>query len=381
MLQEWPFKLNLNELLKQLETDWSEGLATYVTWKLAGQELHAIGLASNWVGHSRDLGWLRILTFLGPKFDRGNKKRRKVAALLALTLRCLMASGTKERWLQAELEQAKAAPLQHVTPEMRAVARQRVPRQPSAHSEPVWPSSGWVPESGSWIWWLSNNTLAVLCEDVGAQVFQQARDWFFQAANVDKVPEDQELSPELSKWMQKVFPNIFFTNRYTCQDYTVVGVGRDLEHRRRAGCLGLAALMSQQARKLTDMQQKVVKEVYENSRWLPMGPLRRFYNLETQGFWQNMEIWGASEEQEVSKRALSDIKMNAQPALLKALQEHRQELSGYRKGYVELDLTNSSRPWRKIIQNHRERAVMERDIKRFIIAVDEEKIDPYQEWI
>ena len=317
-------------------------------------------------------------------FNRGNKKKRKTAALLALTLRARMALGARERWLQAEQEQATKAPLQHVSAEMRAATRRLAPKPPaSAHYHPwaqpgsnsqPWSSSGWLPESGSWIWWLSDS-LVVLCEDVGAQVFQEARDWFFQAANVGQVPEDQELSRELSKRLQNVFPDIFFMSGYVCRGCAVLAVGRDLEHRRRAACLGLAALMSRQATGLTDMQQKVVKEVYETSKWLPLGALTRFYDLETQGFWQNMQMWGASEEQEVSKRALCDIRMNAQPALLKALEEHRQ-------GYVELDLTNSSRPWKKIIHNHREEALRElRDIKRFIIAVDEQKIDPYQEWI
>ena len=53
--EEWPFELNLHELLTHLDTGWSEGFATYVTWKLAGQELHAIGLGSNSVGPAMGL--------------------------------------------------------------------------------------------------------------------------------------------------------------------------------------------------------------------------------------------------------------------------------------------------------------------------------------
>eukprot|EP00913_Durusdinium_trenchii_P003748 g3470.t1 len=77
--------LGLGNLLKEVGEGWSPGLATYLTWSSPAGELHALGLGSN-------------------------KKRRKIAALLALTLCRLCGS----HWpappeLRDELYQATAA--------------------------------------------------------------------------------------------------------------------------------------------------------------------------------------------------------------------------------------------------------------------------------
>ena len=44
-------------------------------------------------------------------------------------------------------------------------------------------------------------------------------------------------------------------------------------------------------------------------------PLQRFYDRESRGFWQNMEMWSGCQGQEVpvfSKDGLSDIRMRKQ---------------------------------------------------------------------
>ena len=109
---------------------------------------------------------------------------------------------------------------------------------------------------------------------------------------------------------------------------------------------------------------------------LPQEPLQRFYDIENHGFWQNMEQWSRYQEEEVpvfSKEGLSDIRMNAQPALLRSL-ETRQ--------WVEIDLTTSGRPWIGIIKGHREereKALTRPRIKSFAIASDWNLLDPHQE--
>lgn len=105
-------------------------------------------------------------------------------------------------------------------------------------------------------------------------------------------------------------------------------------------------------------------------------PLQRFYDLESRGFWQNMEMWSGCKGQEVpvfSKDGLSEIRMNAQPALLKSLEN---------KQWEEIDLTTSDHPWIGIIKGHREereKSLFTRPgIKSFAIASDWNKLDPHQ---
>ncbi|CAK9090356.1 Uncharacterized protein SCF082_LOCUS42618, partial [Durusdinium trenchii] len=355
--KEWPFEhvLGLGNLLKEVGEGWSPGLATYLTWSSPAGELHALGLGSN-------------------------KKRRKIAALLALTLCRLCGS----HWpappeLRDELYQATAATV--LRPPLRpgvAVSASIPVAGQQEHDWPDWQDwrrsrrEDWLPLSGSWVWW-SSDILVVLCEDVSAQIFADARTWFYEVAEVQQEPEEQRAPRELNQRTQQIFPDIFFTSLFRHQTHAVVGVGRDLEHRKRAGCLGLAARISRGSLCLTRVQGQVVDEVFQ-SPWLPQEPIQRFFDLENHGFWQNIEIWQESEEHKVApltKKNLSDIRMNCQPALLRTLED---------KGNMEIDLTHSRRPWLGILKAHQElKWITGSDINRFIVAVDREKLDPYQE--
>ena len=267
-----------------------------------------------------------------PHALRGNKKRRKIAALLALTLCRLCGS----HWpappeLRDELYQATAATV--LRPPLRpgvAVSASIPVAGQQEHDWPDWQDwrrsrrEDWLPLSGSWVWW-SSDILVVLCEDVSAQIFADARTWFYEVAEVQQEPEEQRAPRELNQRTQQIFPDIFFTSLFRHQTHAVVGVGRDLEHRKRAGSLGLAARISRGSLCLTRVQGQVVDEVFQ-SPWLPQEPIQRFFDLENHGFWQNIEIWQESEEHKVApltKKNLSDIRMNCQPALLRTLEECR----------------------------------------------------------
>eukprot|EP00435_Cladocopium_sp_Y103_P034302 s1612_g8.t2 len=301
----------------------------------------------------------------------GNKQERKRAALLALSVACLLVEGAiscHPPVLSKYLAAARTA---------QVVQLQPAPGQTKESSE-SWEwrdrpeavsKSAWLPVSGSWIWWY-RESLVVLCEDAQARIFADAKSWFYTAAGVKEEPQSEDLPGTLQQDFHRVLPNIFYTNHFQHGGYSVIALGRDVKHRTRAGCLGLAAQICRDPRteqmQLTKVQQLVVDEE----------PLQRFYDIQNHGFWQNMQMWSRCQEQEVpvfSKEGLSDIRMNAQPALLKSL-ETRQ--------WVEIDLTKSGRPWTGIIKGHQEerkKSLFTRPgIKSFAIASDWNKRDPYQ---
>ena len=129
----------------------------------------------------------------------------------------------------------------------------------------------WLPVSGSWMWWYEGG-LVVLCEDAQAKIFADAKNWFYGAAKlkVNQEPRRQEITDrELIQDLQLVFPDIFCANLFQHSKYSVIAVGRDVKHRLRAGCLGLAAQICWESRApLTETQQLVVDEV-KKSRWFP----------------------------------------------------------------------------------------------------------------
>ena len=245
-----------------------------------------------------------------------------------------------------------------------------------------------VPESGSWIWWMDSKTLAVLCEDVGAQIFAGANMWLSEVAQSDWTEEDgksKSLEP-FRLQVEKVFPDIFCFPTLFKQEpynYQVVGIGRDIKHRRRAACLGFAALRSWGDN--LEGQRWLVAEEVRRCGWFPQHRLERFYDLDTCGFWLNMQRWcnGYHYAQPLqtlkgvgppfSDRDLSDIRMNCQPALLAELERHG--------SYAEIDLTKSTYPWPKIIAGHAEQIRIVGDgVVRFAIVADSEQSrDPYQE--
>lgn len=229
----------------------------------------------------------------------------------------------------------------------------------------------WLPVSGSWAWW-HQQSLVVLCEDQLARIFAEAKTWFYEAAEVNEEPWPEDLKDPLRKDIQRIFPDIFFTSLFTHKSYRVIAVGRDVKHRVRAGCLGLAAQISNdRGAYLTPAQQLVVDEIFQKSSWFPQQPLQRFYCMESQGFWQNMDMWAEGRRvQAFGKVTVSEIRRNCQPALLKELETN---------SWAEIDLTNSNRPWRGIIEGHEEAFRFKgQKIERFAIEADRNKLDKNQ---
>ena len=145
---------------------------------------------------------------------------------------------------------------------------------------------------GSWVWWIDKHTLLVLCEDVGAAIFAGAKQWLAEVApNAEWNKEDGKGLHAFRPQVEDVFPDIFHYPTLFKQDgynYQVIGIGRDIEHRRRAACLGFAALRSEEE---SDLQRPRVVHEVRRSTWLPKHRIERFYDLGTFWFWLNMENW------------------------------------------------------------------------------------------
>ena len=83
--------------------------------------------------------------------------------------------------------------------------------------------------------------------------------------------QELDLPQRLQQDFQEILPDIFYTNFFRHGRYSVIAVGRDVKHRTRAGCLGLAALICQSKvdqMQLTEVQRLVVDEV-RKSGWFP----------------------------------------------------------------------------------------------------------------
>ena len=163
--------------------------------------------------------------------------------------------------------------------------RTSVPEPPEELCKPE-AADFWLPETGSWLWWFQHR-LVVLCEDVGAKVFADARNWLrSEAGQTVEWTEEEGKSLDSFRWQLKhVMPYILnFPTLFKHGDLEVIGLGRDIEHRRRAACLGFAALWSSET--LTPKRRKVAEEV-RAAGWFPKDRIERFYDL--QQCWCNME--------------------------------------------------------------------------------------------
>eukprot|EP00438_Fugacium_kawagutii_P034790 Skav236254 [mRNA] locus=scaffold829:402360:406823:- [translate_table: standard] len=352
--KDWPFEtqMGLEQFLQQLEdlgAGWDGSFATYLSWQQHGGQLHALGLGSN-------------------------KKRRKQAGLLALMLaRLLISQRDLPGELREDFHRAVITPVRwlQLCPGTSPVGWERgqQPEEPWKRTD----DKPWLPVPGSWMWW-HGQSLVVLCEDQQARIFAEAKTWFYEAAEVNEEPWPEDLKDPLREDVEHVFPDIFFTSRFVHGRYSAIAVGRDVKHRVRAGCLGLAAQIWNDRRShLTPAQQLVLDEI-RRSTWLPEQPLQRFYCMESQGFWQNMEMWAEGQrDQAFGKVTVNEIRMNCQPALLKELETNSW-------AWAEIDLTNSNRPWRGIIEGHQEAFRFKgQKIERFAIEADRNKRDKYQE--
>ena len=262
-----------------------------------------------------------------------------------------------------------------------------------AHDFTCAPAYMQVPRSGTWVWWLRHEDgygciPVVLCEDQSVGVFQQGKNWLMEVAGLTSLPATLfegkvgEVNKEL---LETVFPDIYCTVLWQLvhqnKQWQVVTVGRNLEERYRAACVGLAAQIAK-AHGASEWWPPVQEEFY-HSQWLPTDEVRRFYDVKEEGFWENVAAWQQTDSKpslpltdistvpRLTKQAFKDLRMTCQPAL------HR-ELRAL-DGYAEIDLTLSGRPWPSIVAAHKMRdEIVGPGIVRFTIASDERKLDRHQ---
>ena len=237
------------------------------------------------------------------------------------------------------------------------------PEEPSEASCKPEAVDFWLPSQGTWLWWLQHR-LVVLCEDMGAKVFADARKWLQSEAG-ESIELSEKEEDDCFGLIKKVMPDILsFPTLFKHGQHEVIGLGREIEHRRRAAHLGFAALRASEP--LLPKRRAVAEQV-RAAGWFPSSRLERFYDLEQ--CWLNMETWRKGYDYEepvgeaIAKAALKDVRMNCQCALLLDLKR--------KGGYAFIDLTESGYPWPKIIAGHLESGrIVGEGVKKFLIVAD-----------
>ncbi|CAE7787164.1 unnamed protein product [Symbiodinium sp. CCMP2592] len=133
-------------------------------------------------------------------------------------------------------------------------------------------------------------------------------------------------------------------------------------------------------------RRRAHEELYRNSFWLPHDEVARFYDLSSQAFWQNLEAWSKTDDLHrlplelsaverltpISNSSFEDVRRGCEPALRRALETSE-------SGYVELDLTETSWPWGRILAAHRERQnLVGSGVVRFALAMDRQVLRKHQ---
>jgi len=390
---DWRFHstVSIEELLTQLDSSLRDWPSVCMYRLYAGTHLHAIGLGSN-------------------------KERQKRAGRLALALAALLQEGResmKHAWftrpgceLNAEFELAKGAPVLQLRQSEAALSRSFPPGpQDEQRLGPSLPASSrwsndvpaadrrhdrgelWMPASGSWIWWL-NDCVVVLCENMSSSIFAGAKNHFLE---VTGEPSGAALTEEHFA-LPSGTPDIFCAGFYNWRGFKVVGVGRRLEARFRAACVGLAGQIGHYDKQPCSQQwRRVRQEIFQTSPRLPDHFLPWYHDLKGELFWQNIEEWRKDDSlrcslpveeidlvrsKPIGAAVLQDIMMNCQPALLAELQRR----GGACGGYAEVDLTESHWPWPRIVAGHSQISqIVGPGILQFALAVDRNKICPYQQ--
>eukprot|EP00435_Cladocopium_sp_Y103_P056313 s868_g19.t1 len=363
---QWPFSASLSWLLRQLGQPSKEPL--YV----CHGRLHAVGI--------------------GP-----NKQTRQRAAYLALALAALLQKG-QPSWLTGELleefqlaERTAILPLD-VPSGMDCSQDDPFADDGSGSSQVIGNTNSLeLPQSGTWVWWLGHKprgTPVVLCEDSSVGVFQHCKTWLREATNLSSWPEDfceRQVPKGWQDQLEGLFPDIYCLGLWKLihekEQWQVVAVGRDLEERRKAACVGLAAQITTWSRQCP---WAAVQAEFEQSGWLPSQELRRFYDMTAEGFWSNLAHWQETElsptlpltdfsaVQKMERKHLKVLRLTCQPALHRDLQANG--------GYAEINLTHSRRPWPAILKGHSQRQeIVGQGVIRFAIAADERKLDPHQQ--
>eukprot|EP00928_Gymnodinium_smaydae_P074708 TRINITY_DN57732_c0_g1_i1.p1 TRINITY_DN57732_c0_g1~~TRINITY_DN57732_c0_g1_i1.p1 ORF type:complete len:631 (-),score=49.17 TRINITY_DN57732_c0_g1_i1:173-1996(-) len=255
-------------------------------------------------------------------------------------------------------------------------------------------SEAWVPVSGSWIWWYGKY-LMILCEDASSTLFSDARKVFTTTTGADaseveyKGDVTERYWPELFADLSNAnFPDVYYASVHIWKRHVVIGLGRRLEHRTRAACVGFAMLHAGRAYRWVEPKwRSVCNEVFWYSASFPVGFFKGFAETEGEVFWQNVQQWqshpnhackvplSAGEFVQIpplGAKAIEDIVMNCQHALHAELDRGGD--------YAEIDLTMSQRPWCRIVTAHKKwRELVGCGVTRFAVAVHRDKISPYQE--
>ncbi|CAE7525874.1 unnamed protein product [Symbiodinium natans] len=326
----------------------------------------------------------RVLRSLGVG---SSQKRQKSAALLGLLVASRLLEQREGPWLEEELRLARKVTFPRIQPSQQQPLGCTQAGRPANVADPsMRHKEAWIPMSGSWIWWY-DPYLLVLCEDSSSSLFADARPRFQHVAEVDSckvLKEDQAWW--LKDWLESRFPEAYsYAGIYKFQGYQVIGMGGTVEHRMRAACVGLGMLMCKDRSSLPRQWQPVWDEV-QHAQWLPTAEIQRFYDLPTQGFWQNIEGWHADRQRQcpdplmcdhlkpsdgITSTVLEELLRSCQPALRRQLQ-----LNGNR--YTQLDLTHSGRPWHRIIAGHSEMEhIVGPGITHFAVAADPRRLNPF----
>ncbi|CAE7718044.1 unnamed protein product, partial [Symbiodinium necroappetens] len=356
----WPSDASTSSLLQQLGEEQS-----FAYCRLRHGELHGIGLGSN-------------------------KQTCERAACLALALASLLEQRPPpwlEGELSGELQRAKDAEVLHLDlphdvesmDDMHDAGR-------DARGFARVPANMELPQSGTWVWWLGGIPV-VLCEDQTVGVFQQGKNWLMEVLGLTALPESlcEGKVCEVNKdRLDMVFPDIYCTGLWQLahqnQQWQVVAVGRNVEERYRAACVGLASQIAN-AHGASKWWPQVQRE-FDHGHWLPADELGRFYDVKKEGFWANVASWQQADSKPglplaladistlpgLTKQGFKDLRMTCQPALHRELRAQ--------DGYAEIDLTLSGRPWPSILAAHKMRdEIVGPGVVRFAIASDERKLD------
>ena len=190
------------------------------------------------------------------------------------------------------------------------------------------------------MWW-QEDYLIILCEDKSSSIFSYARQYFQEVADSNDMRKEDK--HPLRHWLEGVFPDIYFSDLFLCKGCRAVGVGATREHRDRAGYLGLALQMSQPEGPGWPDQWLRLHKASRQAPWLRNSlPLKHFYHLDAQSFWQNFENWrqhrtGCSiplllpevdRANPIQPAVLDDIKRACRPALHWKLEQQKEECLG-----------------------------------------------------
>lgn len=384
LVKDWPFSniICMEDVLEQVDSDLTGWCALYLSSPSPNQActFHAIGIGTNKY-HQERAGRLALL----------------LASLLGDPRNAAHLTGPGSL-LQREIELGRHSSAVTLRPNPRPV-------DPSEFSSALQhlttnttgtmyaPSSVWTPVSGSWVWWY-RDCLLVLCDDQSSTLFSEAKSAFQEVIGVDSSQHFEEENvkkcwPELyNAMLRHGLPDIYYAGQFQLEGRRVVGIGRDKEHRKRAACLGMAMVCAGDRHRWRDPKwQCVHNEVFNTSCWFPEGFFNGFRDVRVEQFWQNIESWGCDERfrydfplrvedieriPSMGAKVVGEILRTCQTALLAELHDLGE--------YAEIDLTNSRRPWPRIVRGHDKwRDIVGPGIIGCSIAVKKGMLCPYQE--